>query len=304
MRVIYEGTEINLEVSKCNIIDNMGGKADSLAISFADIKNECRKWDFSKNNIIEILDEPFSTGRMYVDSFGCSNGLYNVDALSIKKSFKTKRTRTWEKVNFIDFANDLIKEIGLNLETYGIDNFQYERVDQVEQNNMEFLRYRCMLEGYNLKISNGKAIIVSEKFLESQNSVLALDPSLFIGKYKFKCTSNHIYGGCEVSSFSKEFIKGSYILNNSIGEVKKITDVNTSSLGETTRFAKNILRSFNKLETTGSFTISKNTNIAAGNTILLENLSMFNGKYIIESVLHDLVNAKSFLTVRKVLEGY
>ncbi|NFO15172.1 hypothetical protein FDB34_13390 [Clostridium botulinum] len=282
----------------------MGGKADSLAISFADIKNECRKWDFSKNNIIEILDEPFSTGRMYVDSFGCSNGLYNVDALSIKKSFKTKRTRTWEKVNFIDFANDLIKEIGLNLETYGIDNFQYERVDQVEQNNMEFLRYRCMLEGYNLKISNGKAIIVSEKFLESQNSVLALDPSLFIGKYKFKCTSNHIYGGCEVSSFSKEFIKGSYILNNSIGEVKKITDVNTSSLGETTRFAKNILRSFNKLETTGSFTISKNTNIAAGNTILLENLSMFNGKYIIESVLHDLVNAKSFLTVRKVLEGY
>ncbi|VDG74441.1 Uncharacterised protein [Clostridium carnis] len=47
----------------------MGGKADSLTISFADIKNECRQWEFKKNHIIEIIEGKFSTGKMYVNEF-------------------------------------------------------------------------------------------------------------------------------------------------------------------------------------------------------------------------------------------
>ncbi len=304
IKVIYEGTEINIEVSDCRIIDNMGGKADSLAISFADIKNECRKWDFAKNNTIEIIDKPFRTGVMYIDCFGCSSGSYNIDAISIKKTFKSKKTRTWEKVNFLDLAEDLMQELGLKLETYGIDDFQYSRVDQIQKNNLEFLNYRCMLEGYNLKISNGKALIVSENFLQNQNEVLTLNPSCFIGKYNFKCKSNDVYGGCETISFSGTLIKGSYISNKANGELIKITDIPITSIGEANRFSKNILMSLNKYETIGIFTINKNTLIAAGNLIKIENLDSFNGKYIIENIIHDLISGKSKLTVRKIMEGY
>lgn len=303
MQVIYEKTEIDLQISSCKIIDNIKGKADSLAISFADIKRECRKWEFAKNHVIEIVDSPFSTGSMYVDGFECSNGNYNVNAISIKKNYKTKKTRTWENVNFLDLAKDLVTEIGLTLETYGVSDFQYERVDQVERNNIEFLRSRCILEGCVLKISNGKALIISEDYLKNQSSVLTLNPSLFLGKYKFKCTSNNIYGGCEVSSFSKDFIKGSFIYD-SAGEVIQIKDINISSLGEGNRFAKNILKSFNKNEITGMVTIVKNTNIAAGSAITIEDLDLYNGKYIIEDIMHDLIDNKSNLTVRRVLEGY
>ncbi|MCI1478122.1 MAG: hypothetical protein LKH93_06925 [Clostridium beijerinckii] len=302
MKVIYEGTEINLEVSECRINDNMGGKADSLAISFADIRNECRKWDFSKGHTIEILEEPFSTGIMYVDGFGCSNGLYNVEAISIKKNFKTKRTRTWENVNFLELANDLVKDLGLSLETYGVNDFQYSRVDQVQKNNIEFLNYRCMLEGYNLKISNGKALIISEEFLKNQKEVLMLDPSSFIGKYKFNCTSNHIYGGCEIVSNSKTLIKASYIYDKEIGDMMKITDIPVSSIGEGNRFSKNVLMFLNKGEYTGAFIINKNTSIAAGNVIKIENIDSFNGRYIIENIMHDLIFGKSKLIVRKILE--
>lgn len=304
MKVIYEGAEINLEVSDCRIYDNMGGKADSLVISFADIKNECRKWNFAKNNSIEIIDNPFSSGIMYVDGFGCSRGSYNIDAISIKKSFKTKKTRTWENVKFLDLAKDLTEELGLNLETYGVNDFQYSRVDQVQKNNIEFLNYRCMLEGCTLKISNGKALIVSEEFLRRQKEVLTLDPSLFIGNYDFKCTSNRIYHGCEIVSFSKSLIKGRYTNDNFNGDVIKINNISIRSTGEANRFSKNVLLSLNKNETIGVFTINKNTSIAAGNLINIENLDSFNGKYIIENIIHDLIGGRSKLTVRKVLEGF
>ena len=304
MKVIYENTEINLQVSDCKVIDNMGGKADSLAITFADIKNECRKWEFKKNHIIEVIEEPFSTGKMYVDEFGCGVGTYSIRALSIKKKVKTKFTRTWENVRFLELVNDLIKDEGLKLETYGtIENYEYARVDQIEKNNIEFLNERCILEGYNLKICDGKAIIVSEMFLEQQEESLILNPSGFVGKYSFNCTSKDIYGGCEISYASTKFIKGSYILNQD-DELLKLRNIMVSSSYEADRFAKNILRSYNKYEVTGTFYLNKNTNIAAGVTLKIENLDSFNGKYIIDRVYQDLILGKTKVIVRKVLEGF
>ncbi|BCZ48423.1 hypothetical protein psyc5s11_44900 [Clostridium gelidum] len=304
MRVIYENTEINIQVSDCKVIDNMGGKADSLAITFADIKNECRKWGFKKNHTIEVIEEPFSTGKMYVDEFGCGVGIYSIRALSIKKKVKTKFTRTWESVRFLALVNDLIKDEGLKLETYGtIENYEYARVDQIEKNNIEFLNERCILEGYNLKICDGKAIIVSEVFLEGQKESLTLDPSMFVGKYNFNCISKDIYSGCEINYASRKFIKGNCILNRD-GELLKLRNIMVSNSYEADRFAKNILRSYNKYEITGTFYLNKNAKVAAGATVKIENLDSFNGKYIVDRVYQDFIQGKTKVRVRKVLEGF
>ena len=304
MKVIYENVEIKVQVSNCEIIDNMGGKADSLAITFADIKNECRKWDFKKNHVVEVIEEPFSTGKMYVDEFGASAGAFTIKALSVKKRIKTKYTRTWENIKFLALVNDLVKEEGLKLETYGtIEDYEYSRVDQIEKNNLEFLNERCILEGYNLKICDGKAIIVSEIFLQQQKESLTLNPSMFIGKYNFYSTSQGIYSGCEINYISQKLIKGKYILNQD-GEVLKLKNVMVSSSYEADRFAKNILKAYNKYETIGTFYLKKNTNIAAGVTVKIEDMDSFSGKYIIDRVYQDLIQGKTKVKARKVLEEF
>lgn len=304
MKVIYENTEIDVQVSECIIIDNMGGKADSLAITFADIKNECRKWDFKKNHVVEVIEEPFSTGKMYIDEFGCSAGAFTIKALSVKKRIKTKYTRTWENVKFLALVNDLIKEEGLKLETYGtIEDYEYVRVDQIEKNNLEFLNERCILEGYNLKICDGKAIVVSETFLQQQKEILTLDPAKFIGKYNFHSTSQDIYSGCEINYIYQKLIKGKYVLNQD-GEVLKLKNIMVNSSYEADRFAKNILKSYNKYETIGTFYIKKNTNIAAGVTVKIEDMDSFNCNYIIDRVYQDLIQGKTKVKARKVLEEF
>ncbi|NFG24848.1 hypothetical protein FDF11_13380 [Clostridium botulinum] len=302
MELYYEGIKLNVVINDYKINDNMGGKCDSISVTFADIKHECRKWDFKKNDIIEIVEYPFSSGKMFVDGYSSSNGYYTIEALSIKKKFKTKNTKPWENVRFLDLAKDLIKDHGLHLETYGVENYLYTRVDEIEQNDIEFLDYRCKLEGYNLKITDGKAVIVSEEYLEKQDTILTVSSNEFIDKYEFECTSNKVFGGCEISSFSGSYIKGNYIIDDTL-ELLKINNITVYNIEEANRFAKNILRSYNKKETTGYFFINKNNNIAAGNTIKVDNLALFNGKYIIEN-LYSTFNGKTKLKVRKVLEGY
>lgn len=304
MKVIYEGKEIDLNVTSCNITDNIKTKADTIDITFADINNECRAWHFKKGHTIEIVEEGYSTGTMYVDCFGLSNGTYTVRALSIKKNFKTKHTRTWENVTFKYLANDLVQSLGLTLETYEIKDFKYKRVDQIEMNNIEFLKQRCTLEGYILKITNNKAVIISSSFLEKQTVALTLTPKDFIGKHKFECTSNYIYGGCIIRSNEEDYIEGSYIVDNSIDNLLYINNLPVYSIGEADRFSKNILKSFNKNEICGTFTVIKNTKIAAGSTLNIEELSLFSGKYIVEELNTSIIDGKTKLKVRKILEEY
>ena len=300
MELIYEGVTLDVVIKDYKINDGMGGKADSIEVKFADIKHECRKWQFKKNDCIELIEKPFTTGKMFVDGFSCSNGDYTIVALSIKKSIKTKQTKTWERIEFLDLAEDLIESHGLKLETYGVENFRYQRVDQVKRNNIEFLNYRCILEGYNLKITDGKAVIVSEKYLEEQEPILIIEPDQFIGNYNFNCTSNRVFGGCEVSSFSNGNIIGKYVIDSSL-EILRIKDIPVFSIEEANRFSKNILRSYNKKELTGSFSINKNNKIAAGCTLRIESLDLFNGKYIIENMFKGF-DGKTKLNVRRVLE--
>lgn len=300
MKLIYEGVEINLKILECKITDNIGDKADSIIISFADSELKYRQWNFKKNDCIEVIDGLFSTGKMYIDDFGCSNGKYTIKALSIKKKIKTKNTRAWENVRFLDLAKDLVKEEGLNLKTYGIENYIYERVDKDKRNNIDFLNFRCMLEGYNLKISNNEALIISETFLEEQIEEIIIYKEDMINKYDFKTTSNNIISGCEIIYNSDFLVKGRYINRKFNGEILKINDIQTYNIVEANRFCKNIFKKYNKYETIGKFTIKKNTNISAGNTIKILDLELFNGKYIIEKVIHDLVNNQSRINVRKV----
>ena len=298
MEILYNNSKIDLATTKCDITDNLCGKADSLTICFSDIKHECRQWQFKKNDAIEIFDNDISLGKMYVDSFGLDGGTFRVKALSLKKKYKTKHTRTWEKTSFLDIANDCASQLGLKLETYGVTDYKYERVDQKQQNDIDFLYYRCQLEGYSLKVGNDKLIIISDEFLLKFEPI-AVSSAEILDNPKFKCTSNSIYGGCEISSFLNSYVKGRYI-ENIDDEILRINDIPVDSIEQANRFAKNIFHMFNKNEYTGSITIDKNSEIAAGNIIKLSDYGSFNGLYIAEKVTYRLIQNRNFLNLRRI----
>lgn len=304
MQLIYNGKDIAsaVDIKQADITDNAGGIADSLDICFDDPEKLWPKWKPQKNDTAQVIENGFNSGLMYVDEIEQHRGSYIIRALSIPQEAKTPNTKAWENVRFLEFAGELAGRNGFTLQTYGIENHFYQRVDQVDTADFEFLKYRCILEGYGLKLTDRKAVIYDERYMESQNASKDIFVEDFDGKYRFKSTSTKIYGSCRLSYGGTEFdFKPS---TGSKGPVKKHGDIYITSQGEAERFARNLLRFYNKHENTGNFMVQLDTGLAGGNVISVIGSGLADGKYFCEQVIHSLVSKRTSFKVRKPLEGY
>jgi phage protein D len=309
MNIVYNGTDItdSVHTTTLQITDNAGGAPDSLAVSFSDTEGLWSKWAPAKNDTLRVLDNGFDTGLMYVDQLSQSAGIFGIKALSIPQTSKTARSQGWEKVRLLEIATEIAARYGFALQTYGVVNHLYERVDQQETADFAFLADLCTLEGYALKINNQSLVIYSESMQEQ----VAVDFNLSVlgvgginGSFGFSDKSTDIYQKCIVRSQSLGgYIEGEYSASGILGPTVKRT-IYATNQAEANRWAKGILRSYNKHMITGSLSINLNTNYAAGTNISIEDVGMFDGKYFIHRLIHDLINNQTSLTLRKPLEGY
>lgn len=309
MSIIYNNVDISptTQPSSMRVTDNAGGKPDSLTISFPDTDGLWSKWKPAKNDTLQVIESGFDTGLMYIDQIAQSAGSFGLKALSIPQPSKTARSQGWENVRLLEIVAEIAARYGFQYKTYDITNLLYERVDQQEEADFTFLASRCLLEGYALKISNRNLVIYNEAIQE----VKTPDPKLaiiresdIIGGFEFSDLSTDIYEKCIVRSQTNNgYISGEYIASGVNGPTLKRNEYATNQ-AEANRWAKGILRSYNKHMITGSMSINLNTNFAAGTNVNIENVGLFDGKYFIHRIVHDLISNKSILTLRKPLEGY
>ncbi|WP_058953157.1 phage late control D family protein [Clostridium tyrobutyricum] len=307
MNLRYNGTDItdSVNIIDASVTDRCGGKSDSMDIMFSDTKKLWRQWNPAKGDILEVSQDGFSSGAMYIDEFEVFNGKYNIKSKSIPINSRTKKTNGWENIRFKQIMSQLSSEVGLQLKTYGIEDHLYDRMDMINRTNLEFMNERCILEGYSLKITDKKAIIYSEKALENYAPVKEISEDSLIGNYKFKTISSGIYSSCLVEYFaSNNIIKYKFDPKNPpIGDVLKV-NLRANNIGEAERYSKNLLRYNNKMETVGAFSIKQDSTLAAGNTIAIKDIGSFSGKYFIYLINHNFTNGKSYLKARRVLEDY
>lgn len=304
MKLIYEGNDITdyINFSKAEFTDNAGNIVDSLELVFNDPKGIWNTWKPQKNDKISISQDGLNTGIMYLDEIEQRRGTFIIRALSIPQKAKNSNTQSWESVRFLEFATEIVTRYGFTLGTYGIENYLYDRVDQDEEADFSFLSQRCLLEGYVLKIADNKVIIYDEAYIESQDSK-EIDSNLFDGDYKFFSKSHEIYNSCQLTCGD---LKSIYLPSNAPnGPILKFSNIYISNLAEGNRFAKNILRSKNKYENTGIFTLKLNTELTAGSNTNITGIGISDGKYICEQAKHNFVDdGRTYFRVRKILEGY
>lgn len=303
MQLIYDGKDITdaVEIQVADIMDNAGGIADSVEIHFDDPKGVWSQWEPKKNDKIQLNNDSNNSGIMHVDELEQQRGIFVVKALSIPQEAKTTHTKGWEEVRFLEIANEIASKYGFKLETYGIQNHLYNRVDQYEQADFVFLAHRCALEGYMLKITDGKVVIYDEKYMESLTPVRTINADEFDGNYSFKSISTGIYGSCKITHGN---IYYTFKPSNVYGPQLNVPDVYISSQGEAERYSKGLLRFRNKYENVGYIKVELDPTIAAGNTIQIQGVGLSDGKYFCNQVTHKLVDNKTVLRLRKPLEGY
>ena len=301
MIIKINNKDISNDINIINAIidDNAGDIYDSLQICISDIDNDWRIWDIDTDESIEIIKNGFSSGIMYIDTVEIDAGKCIVKANPLKRKYKELKSSTLENINFLNLANTIANRLNLDLETYDLVDYTYDRLDQISKTDFSFLVSRCILEGYRAKITNDKLIIYNEKTFENLNSIQVFTPDEFMGKYKLKKSNLNTFSKCEIQYFAKDYIKTECI-DNKINASTLKPNLRVSDVIESNRFGFNLLKYKNKYINTASFCINLNTNLAGSSTISLENIGAFSGKYFIENIKHDFVNDKSYIYARKV----
>jgi phage protein D len=306
VNILYKGVDITADVQpvKLLITDNAGGKPDSLVVGFSDTLGLWSQWKPAKNDTLQVKHNGFDTGVMYIDELSQGAGVFELKALSIPQTCKTARTQGWEKVRFLEIVTQIAARYGFKVQTFGVTNHFYERVDQQEEPDFAFLSDRCELEGYALKVTGGSVVVYDEPTQEHQSAVAIIQQGDMHGAFEFIDKSIDIYGKCIVRSQSgSDFIIGEFTAPGVTGPTLKRT-LYVSTKAEANRWAKGLLRSYNKYMVTGTFSIDLNTGLAAGSPIEVQGTGMFDGPFFIDRLVHDLIHNRTKLTVRKPLEGY
>lgn len=303
MQLIYEGKDItgSVDLRKAEVIDKAGNELDSNEIYANDPEGLWSKWRPAKNHVIELRNGGFTSGKMYLDEIGQEAGLMILKALPVKQQAKQSNSKGWDKVTFLELAQEFAGRHSLQLKTYGIHNYTYQRVNQVETPDLVFLAGRCLLEGYVLKISDGSLVIYDEKYMEIQASVETIYINDFNGNFSYMDKSTGIYGGCSIVF---EDFSYTYTAPDVYGPIIKTNNIPVYNLAEAQRYARNITRSHNKFEKTLSFTVDLDSKFTAGNTVEVKGTGIADAKYFIYEARHRMLHNKKLLKLRQIPEGY
>ena len=224
---------------------------------------------------------------------------------------REKKTKSWEKATLKRISQDIANNAKLTLAFNFTQNPKYDRIDQTDQSDIEFLVELCAKEGASIKVSNRQLVIFDEAEFEKKK------PSLYIVRGKSNVISYSFswnamgaaYRACQVSYQSaKKKAKYSYTYTPpgapKGGPVLKINE-RVESQAEAIRVARNRLREKNKEFGKGRIALAGDPRMAAGITVYISGWHSFDGKYIIESARHT-VGRNGYTTdieIRKVL-GY
>lgn len=312
--IIYEGKDVSRDIAPYLIsftyTDNASDKADDISLTLED---RARLWsgdwfpskgDKIRASIIihnwedETKTESLPCGLFEVDQIECSGppnqvSIKAVSTLVSKPMRQEKHTKAWENVTLSTIAGDFANKSSLKLFWDSESDPQFERRDQVEISDLEFLSGLCRDYGIAVKVTDTQLVCYDEEAYEEHTSVAKIsadDKKLIRWSFSSKCTG--IYKSARITyhdPVKDETITAEENDDNAEG-TGRILEINqkVDNEADAREIAKKKLRSANKKEITGNLTLMGDLRFVGGSNITLEGFGAFDGKYAIEKATHSV----------------
>lgn len=300
--ILHNGEDISneLNVSRCFSDDRYGGMLDDLTIAFA---TKGHTIEFYENDKIEIkTNGGFSTGAMNLDSCIGNDGVFTIKALSCRHKNKKKKSKIWNKAKLTEIIKDAASNSGLTPLLYGIKDYTYIGVAQINETDLHLLSRLCKREGYSVKCDNGNLIVFNEYYLEKNSTPIQISKSSVGSNYYFERSTDGL-SSMTVRYYNPDSRQTiSYTAtdkNIDGGEDTKIEFL--QDISEAERFAIGYLRDSNKFYIKGILDLPFNENISAGTVTDLTDFEEFDGRYVIYEARQDFVGERTIIKVRKSL---
>lgn len=259
----------------------------------------------------------------------------SVKALSagVSKANRTLQPRAWENTTLADIVRAIAKRLDLNV-AGTIEQVKIKRITQYQERDVEFLTRLAHEYGYSFKIVDKTLVFTTLSSLKQRDSVseIRLDETLSIRlRDNIKDTAKKV----QVVGYNpkqKKKIKAEKDIKpkrnaktddkNSTSSAKakpqNVKNQSKSSQNKTAKAPKHqdtlkvIARADNAEQIlaratalqhqqqdeqqAGDVRLLGNPKLVAGNTIMLKNMGVFSGKYLIKSARHNLRRGQGFTT--------
>jgi len=223
--------------------------------------------------------------------------ILRASALSFSGAVRhTKKTRSWEHYSLSGIAKEIAKNNGMKCAIYAGSDPTYDRTEQREQTDVEFLSKLCKDAALNLKVTDNTLVIFDQREYEKQRPITTFCKGRDYLSYRFSAaTAGTQYDSCRVSytdPATGKLIEGIAKAEDYDEEAKahkrlEITS-RTSSPGQAKTLAENYLRMVNKFAKTAKFSLPGDAGMVAGVTVMVEGWGSFDGKYVVSRAVHTV----------------
>lgn len=326
--LIYEGIDISRDIApfllSFEYTDKSSGESDDLQIQMEDCDGKWRDpWFPNKNDRIEATIvtrnwmRPNDSKSLYCGSFKIDEVeiseppmTVSVKAVSVPRTSSLRnevKTRAWEDYTLSRIAQDIADGGGLALEFLSAFNPKYDRTDQVQTPDLQYLLGLCVDAGLALKVSDGRMVIYDEKEYEGNPAVTTIrrgDKRIIGVNFKTKMAGTFhktkvayhdtlLDETHEAESTDEESPDNGQIqnINQRVRSQKEAQD-----LADKKHFQAN------KKEVTGSLALAGDLGIVAAVNVTVSGWGKFDGNYFVESAKHSY-GSGGYITTIDVREG-
>lgn len=258
-------------------------------------------------------------GEFELDNISCSGppNTVCIKGSSIPFSSQLRQTcksKAWESYTLSGIANEIAGSGGMTCMYESDSDPYYERVEQIDMSDIEFLSQLCHDAGISLKATNRILVLFDQRKYEQKPEVRTI--RRYDHSYKTYQLSTSAadaqYASCRVSYVNPE--TGQCI--EGIAKVEGYTEdpnnqqleitAKVGTVDEAKKLAEKNLRLRNKFCRQAQFLLPGDTDLVAGVNVALKGWGGYDGKYIIKQAVHKLDSGgyTTQISLRMVLEGY
>lgn len=316
----YEKTDITESLSPhlldLTYTDNLSDQSDEISITLEDIDGKwIRGWFPTQGDKLALMlgykgESLVDMGKFEIDEieYRYPPSVVTIRALStgIGKASRTLRPKAFENTTLADIVKQVAKNLKLKV-TGEVRHIPIRRVTQYQERDIEFLTRLAHEYHHSFKVVNDTLVFTRKDQLGEKKAVVRLNPETVLS-IRLRDRIKEAVKAVEVSGYDatkKQIIKKTKNSKPRRPSKKQAASANADTLkvvgrGESQEQidarADAALDEQTEDLQAGEIHLLGNPKLVAGNTLLLEKMGMFSGKYLIKSARHSLSRQSGFLT--------
>lgn len=312
-------TDVKPYLKELTYTDYLADQSDELQVTFEDIEGKwIRNWFPTQGDELRLLlgyvGAPLiNLGAFEIDEIEWSHDRQSGTVVTLRalstgfnKANRTLKPKAYENTTLAAIVRDVAKRLKLNV-TGTVENIPIKRVTQYQERDVEFLTRLAHEYNHSFKIVGKTLVFTTMQSLEQRAAVATLDLTQTLA-IRLRDRIKDAVKKVEVAGFDvneKKTLKASQETKSKRPRKKQAKASNEDTLKVVTRGesqeqinarADAALHQQNDEQQAGDITVIGDPKLVAGNTIMLAQMGMFSGKYLIKSAHHSFSRSNGYTT--------